>query len=333
MMGGAREEAVWYYRLGEQTLGPVPWTEIEALMTDTLDGPDLLVARGGDQTWRPAQDILSEQPELASGAEPERVGWVTEPEAPGAPAAPETAGWAVEEGGPVSAEPAPLTVQRPAVLMESGLPREPGLGAWISQAWEVVTGSLGAFIGAMLLAGLVTIVSLGICAPALQAGLVLMMIKRFRGEEVSATTVFEGFEYFLPAWGLALLAVGIALVLNAPLMIPTLILQFQDGNQTLLGILNLVGNVWGQVVSLGMGAALFYALILIVDRNLGTIAAVQTSWETTKTNFLSYVGIILVLQLIAGLGVIACIVGVLVTAPLAPAAQVAAYRYHFREAT
>lgn len=195
-----------------------------------------------------------------------------------------------------------------------------------------MTGNLGAIIGAMLLAGLVSIVSLGICAPPLQAGLVLMLLRAFRGEQISAGMVFDGFQYFLPAWGLALLTIGIVLVLNAPLMIPTLILQSQDGNQNLLAILNLVGNAWGQIVGLGMGAALFYALILIVDRNLGTMAAVQASWETTKGNFLSYVGIMFVLQLLAGLGVIACIVGVLVTAPLAPASQVAAYRYHFRTA-
>lgn len=328
MAGGARDEVVWYYRLGDQTLGPVPWIEIEALTRDTLDGPDLLVARGGDQTWQAAQEVLRAHPELAGGPEPETVGWMTAAEAPAR--APETGGWPVEEAGPAGAAATPLTVHRPAVLVESGLPREPGLGAWISQAWQVVTGNLGAIIGGMLLAGLVSIVSLGICAPPLQAGLVLMLLRAFRGEQISAGMVFDGFQYFVPAWGLALLTLGIVLVLNAPLMIPTLILQSQDGDQSLLAVLNLVGNVWGQIVGLGMGAALFYALILIVDRNLGTMAAVQTSWETTKGNFLSYVGIVFVLQLLAGLGVIACIVGVLVTAPLAPASQVAAYRYHFR---
>jgi len=84
----SRDDVIWYYRLGGQSLGPVAWAAIEELTTDTIDARDLLVARGGDTTWISAAEAAETFPELAAAPEP------AEPE----PArGPETAGWVVDE--------------------------------------------------------------------------------------------------------------------------------------------------------------------------------------------------------------------------------------------
>ena len=86
------------YRLGGQTLGPVAWTEIEALTRDSVDASELLVARGGDPEWRPAAQMPALFPELAAGApQPEPIPGFEMPEAPAVvPGAP----WAGQEAAP-----------------------------------------------------------------------------------------------------------------------------------------------------------------------------------------------------------------------------------------
>ncbi len=314
-----RNEVVWYYRLGEQTLGPVAWAEIEELTADTIDARDLLVARGGDQTWRAAAEALEEFPELAGAAPPvgaEDVGWMMEDDA--RPAA------ALKE------RPRP-TVHAPRAIPAAGMAPEHGLGRWLSQGWEMVGGDLGTFILGMLLAGLISLVTVGICAPPMQAGVVLLALRRFRGEQVSAGTVLEGFQFFLPAWGFTLLVLLVTVVLTAPLSVLATLLTQRGGDVQQVLLLSRLSDVWSQIVGLAIAAAMFYTMALIVDRGAGVFEAISASWQKTSKEFLSYVGMALVLQIIAAAGLLACIVGVLVTAPLVVCAQIAAYMYHFRD--
>ncbi len=337
-----RNEAIWYYRLGGQTLGPVSWNEIEDIIRGGIDAEDLLVARGGDAAWSPAADVLAEHPDLQeSGAgefeiEPEPAeetlsdeSWQLLDEEP-SEAASEVLNEAAavrHSGRAVSRGPVASTG---ADAGAGGMPRVHGLGPWIGQAWTMVSGNLLAFALGVLLAGVVGILSIGILAPPLGVGIYVMALKAFRGEPISPGTVFEGLQYFLPAWGVALL-IGLAgFVLTAPLSIPALILAEQGGDEAMVAMLQMISNVWGQIVGLVISGAMFYALVLLADRGLGTMDAIKGSWEATKPQLASYIGMAFVLQLIGGAGMIACCVGLLITAPMVPCAEVAAYMYHFR---
>lgn len=341
-----RNEAVWYYRLGEQTLGPVSWAEIEQITRDTFSGTDLLVARGGDAGWMTAADALAANPELAAAAEPPA------PAQPVVTESVETSGdWSVfdeEEPAPAATAPGQMApapshaasevLGGAAVTRDAGRyqapampgamrPRE-GLGSWIGQAWEMVIGDLASFALGTLLAAVVTIVTIGICGPPLQAGLFIMALKRYRGEPISAGTVFEGFQFFLPAWGIALIqgllgaiAGGIVGgVLGAALGAAGM------SQETIQAVAQFVGGIIGLVI----GAAFFYAWVLMVDRGMGTIEAIQNSWTVTSEELLSYIGTVFVLQLLVAAGAIACGVGLLVTVPMMPCTVVAAYMWRFR---
>jgi len=346
-----RDEAIWYYRLGGQTLGPVSWVEVEQLTRDTIDAGELMVARGGDPGWTKASDVAAEHPELTAVAEPaapepeERsaadADWSAFAEPEPEPEAAEDVPWATpapsgaaEEvlGGAAATRDTgrPLVtpqVQRP--LYAGGLTPREGLGGWIGQAWDMVISDLGAFILGVLLVIIVSIVSIGICAPPLQAGLFIMALKKYRGEPISAGTVFEGFQFFLPAWGLALIQGILGMVVGGILGgILGAGLGAAGVDQEVIAV---AGQFVGSIVGLVIGAAFFFSWVLLVDRGMGPIDSIKNSWAATSENLVSYIGILFVLQLIAGAGAIACGVGVLITAPMLVCATVAAYMWRFRD--
>lgn len=195
MGGEAREEVIWYYRLGDQTLGPVPWTEIEALIRDSLDADRLLVARGGDAEWRTAAEVLAAHPELAG--------------------VPEAAAEGDEPTTPPTVEP-----QAHAPIGAGPVPVEFGIGRWISQAWQVVISDVWTWMAATLLVFLIGALTASICAIPMAVGLYMMALRRFEGERVGAGDVFQGFQRFWSALGLWLLM----MVPTAVLMLPFLVM-------------------------------------------------------------------------------------------------------------
>lgn len=326
-----RDEAVWYYRLGGQTLGPVSWAEIEQITTDTVPAEDLLVARGGDEGWLSAAEVVEQHPELAVQAEPE----------PSA-AAEEVIGEAGDDraaGGPEEAMPAPHEPEEaapgPHAAVSVGFEPKHGLGQWIGQAWEMVTGELWPWIGATLLLMLLGTVTLGICAPPLLVGLYRMALDRFAGREIAPGDVFQGFSYFLNAWGLALLMMLPALLVMAPIMIMFMIpvIAADGGEEIGVGVMlfmqALIPVLW--LLLMAVQTIFFYSYVLVAEGR-GAWDAVIGSWEKVRENFFSYLMMFLLLSILSGIGSNLCGVGILVTYPLLPCAQVAAYRWHFRRA-
>lgn len=64
---------------------------------------------------------------------------------------------------------------------------------------------VGVFIGATCVVLLLSILSLGICAPPLNAGLYRMVLRKHDGHPIEVNDVFGGFRYFAVAWGFNLL--------------------------------------------------------------------------------------------------------------------------------
>lgn len=317
-----RDDVIWYYRLGGQSLGPVAWTAIEELTTDTIDARDLLVARGGDTTWISAAEAVATFPELAAPPPPAR-----EP-------APEDAGWIVDEAQAARpAAPPPLTVHAPRPMPSAGRVPEPGLGKWIGQAWEMVIEDVWPWVGAMLLMFLISGVSFGICGPPLTIGMYMMALKRFDGRTLGAGDVFDGFSRFWSAWGAHLLMLLPMLVLAIPVMAIIFggVLATERSDEfapfMILGIYALYPIIY--LAMLFVQTVFFYAWVLVAEGE-GAWEAVVASWDKVKLQFWSYLGIYIVLTLLASIGSYACYVGLFVTWPLLPCATAAAYRWHFR---
>lgn len=304
-----RNEAAWYYRLGEQTLGPVPWTEIEALIADTAEAYDLLVARGGDAGWHSAAEVLAAHPELAASVAPAAV---------------------AEEG---VAPPAEDAVAHTPVG-PGAVPIEFGISRWITQAWEVVIADVWPWVGAVALVFLIGSVTMGIAAMPMTVGVYMMALRRFEGRPVGAGDVFAGFQRFWSAIGLWLLMAVPMTVLMLPFAAAVLLIvgSSQSNDEQVMpfmvmGLWALYPILWAAM--LAVQTIFFWSSVLVADGH-GAWDAVVLSWERVRTQFWSYLGMYLLLTLIAGMGSYACYVGMFVTWPLLPCATVAAYRWHFR---
>ncbi len=299
-----RDEAVWYYRLGEQTLGPVPWSEIEELTRDTMDADDLLVARGGDPSWTTAAEAVEAHPELTTAAEepePEQdEDWqlFEEDETEEGPVVLEEPGDQPSGAAEDVLDQASSTrdTGRPVVTAGAGFEPDHGIGPWLNQAWQMVIEDIWAWIGAMLLLMVISPLTLGIATPPLMTGLYMMALKRFRGKPVNAGDVFGGFSRFLPAWGLMLLMSVPALLIMAPAMILFAIpaMQAEAGGNFEdiavgygMGIQLLMPLLWLAV--LAVQTIFFYSWVLVAD-GYGAWESVTMSWEKVREEFWSYLG-------------------------------------------
>lgn len=61
-----RDRAVWYYRRGGETHGPVSWAEIERV---GAEDERLRVARAGDESWSTIAEVREQHPGLAIAGE------------------------------------------------------------------------------------------------------------------------------------------------------------------------------------------------------------------------------------------------------------------------
>lgn len=288
-----REQAIWYYQLGGQALGPVTWAEIAEVLADSADAEKLLVARGGDAGWVAASKVVAE---VEAAAEP------------------------VAEDDAATEAPEPPQPMTPAF----------GLRAWTAQAWEIVSGEMAAFFAAGVLLWVLGAFTLLICAPPIHAGMYAMALKRFRGEAVEGATVFEGFHHF----GQTLLLYLLMGVVALPVGVAAAAAPFIAGAvRDTPAVTQWSGTAFWLGFTVGMAVPLavaFYAMPLMIDRKMTALEALRASWAVTRADLLAYLGMALVLSLLAASGLLVCWFGAMATMPLLPAAQVAVYRYHFR---
>ena len=141
-------------------------------------------------------------------------------------------------------------------------------------------------------------------------GFYKMALRQMRGERISVGGLFSGFPQALP---LAMVAVALAA--------GTALLEAAS-----LGLLRLLGlppaqavslsNLIGVLPSLVLQAVLIFAPLLVVDRGANAAEAIKGSLRLLKGQWLIATLTYFLLALIAGLGALGCLVGMLVTYPL-----------------
>jgi hypothetical protein len=126
-------------------------------------------------------------------------------------------------------------------------------------------------------------------------------LKQLRGGKVELRDLFSGGKYYFPILISSLLG----------------------------GILSMIGAILCIVPAFLVGGCLFFTLPLIVERRLGAVEAMKTSYELTKRNIWMFALFAFVVQLIAQAGSYACYVGLLATIPLLFTITAVAYRDTF----
>ena len=294
MAGFGRDEVVWYYRLGDEALGPVAWREIDELLEDTVHPRDLLVMRSDESDWRPAHRVL----------------------------------WRVEEAD-ARAEDSdgrrPLKPIRGVVPLTRKWPLG-GLSEWNAQTWRIVSEDMGHYIVGSVVLLLVSPLSLMICFPALHAGYYIMALHRFRGGTMEHCSVVDGFAHFREAWRLYGMVFLIGLPLAA-LAIAVVGASVEPGPPLLM----IIGVYW-PLSALAMslpGAAAFFAVPLIVDREMTAVDALRASWAVTRRRYLRYLLLTIGLVVESGMAGNVLVFFLPVTLPMLPAGQVCLYEAEF----
>jgi len=182
------------------------------------------------------------------------------------------------------------------------------IGRCVSRGITLVTSNLGLVIGSGLLAviimiGINVVPILGWIAsffidPPLVAGLYLILLKRLRGQEAAVGDIFAPFSGQVLTLALASIVTGILVTLGMmALLLPGIYLA----------------------------VAYLFTVPLIADKKLEFWTAMELSRKVVTKHWFSALGLILVAALIAAAGILAIVVGLIITAPIAGAAIAVAY--------
>lgn len=213
-------------------------------------------------------------------------------------------------------------------------------GDCISNAWSLVSQNFGLFLGisalGMILAGCIPCVSLFIAGPVV-AGIYYVFLRQMRGEPVDFGMMFKGFEVFVPAMVIGLIMAipeiigqGIRISIN----IADIGIQSQGdgryaGLSAGLAVLALVVVLLVFVTVIIIRISLFFALPLIIEKNMSVGDAIKLSSKAGWANF----GGIIILSILEWLmmiaGFLALCVGIFFVLPIIYAANAFAYRQVF----
>jgi hypothetical protein len=133
------------------------------------------------------------------------------------------------------------------------------------------------------------------------SGMYHAAFKQIRGEQISVGDLFSGGSRFLP----------------------------MAGAVVLIAIMAGVGSIFCLIPGLIVYGMTFLTYPLIVEGNKGTIEALQSSFETTKGDWLMFTLFAFVTYLVAAAGALLCGVGMLATLPLMVLVPAVAYRSIF----
>lgn len=178
------------------------------------------------------------------------------------------------------------------------------IGSALSRGWDLVRDNAGVLIGASALGWLITLALA--CLPligwilgfVLFGGLYLVFIRRIRGEAVQVGDIFAGFNIAFAHLVLAGLVTWLLTTIGFVLCI-------------LPGIYLCVGYV--------------FVLPLVIDKKMEFWPAMEVSRQVVQRHWWSMFGLVIVLALLVVAGFIACLVGAIVTIPVAIAALMYVY--------
>lgn len=195
----------------------------------------------------------------------------------------------------------------------------------------------------LVLVSYITCVGMIFAVPHFMAAATLMGLYMVRGE-LSSDHLFVGFKRYWTVLGTAILYglgyIGIAALFSGPLYYQYFLaftgvkwssggdaagigkmMQAMQGAQTqLFTLLSYVGSA----AAAWLGGRWILAYPLVVERGYGAVEALKKSWEVTASCQWWLLLVTFVASLTAGIGVIACLVGVFASFPLAMAFQGAA---------
>lgn len=214
-------------------------------------------------------------------------------------------------------------------------------GDCISNGWSLLNQNFGLFFGisllGMVLASCIPCVSFFISGPII-AGIYYVFLRQMRGEPIDFGMMFKGFEVFVPAMVIGII-LAIPEIIGQGVRMTVNIADMglsggRGGDQEVaiaggLLIFAIGAGVGLFLLGIALRISLFFALPLIVEKNLGIGDAIKLSARAGWANFggIFLLSILEALMIIAG--VLALCIGVFFVIPIIYAANAFAYRQVF----
>ena len=185
------------------------------------------------------------------------------------------------------------------------------IGSVLNRAFELYKQNLATLLIVTLLGGIISVASVGVLAGPMYAGLIVVALGLLDKKQPAPAIgdLFKGFEYFVPSLIFCILMFVVMFV-----------------GQFILAFIPLIGWLLRMALNFAVPTFVMFTMFNIVDRKMEISAAIQASLDVVKGNFWIFLGLYIVASVIAGLGVIACGIGLVVTAPMALAMFTVAYR-------
>lgn len=164
----------------------------------------------------------------------------------------------------------------------------------IQEAFDLYKAHFGILLGANLIAMLLSLFTAGLLAGPMMAGLAMVTLALIDRREPTPEIgeVFKGFDVFLPSFLYGIVIAAVSMVISL-----------------LVGPFSIIAT-W--VIS----SLTLFSIFFIVERKLDFWPAITASYDVVKNNFFVYFGITIVAGILSQLGLIACCIGVIVTAPM-----------------
>ena len=190
-------------------------------------------------------------------------------------------------------------------------------GPWMEQGFALYKENLALLILSALLVWLLSVLSLGILAGPMAAGMVLITLRLQDKTEPKPEIgdLFQGFSFFLNAFLFALVYSVVAYV-----------------GYFILLFVPMIGPLAAMVYLFALFTLVLFAMFLIVDKKMDFWPAIMASVEKVKTNFWPFLGFTVVISIAGGVGSILCGIGAILTLPFAYCAATVAYRDVFSDA-
>ena len=177
------------------------------------------------------------------------------------------------------------------------------IGVELGKGWELYKANMGLLVVASLIGMAISLVTCGVLGGPMSAGLFLIVRRLLAKDPVKpqAGDVFKGFDYFVQALLLFVLLGVVSFVLAA-----------------VLNVIPVLGQLAGMVVSMFTGSVMMWGILFVVHQKLSAMDAVKKIFEGLKSGDLVMPLVFGVIAcFLSGLGMIACLVGVIFTAPFA----------------
>lgn len=185
------------------------------------------------------------------------------------------------------------------------------IGAVLRRGYELYKDNITTLLVATLLAGILTMFTLGILAGPMMAGLAMITLglidKKQPKPEIG--DLFKGFNFFVPSL-LFFIAFFAAMMIGS----------------VILGIIPILGLILPTLYQLALGTFAMFVIYNIVDRKMEIVPAIQASVDTVKANFWIFLALYIVASVVSMIGLVACGVGVILTAPMCGCMLAITYR-------